>query len=48
MPEQSIDALAGQRNDLVGGALAIGDVGVVAQIDEGKRWESAAPTHARW
>ena len=33
-PEQRVDALARERDDLVGGAVAVGDVGVVAEIDE--------------
>ena len=34
--EQRVDAVAGQRHDLVGGPVAVGDVPVVAEIDEGQ------------
>jgi hypothetical protein len=40
LPEQSVHALLGQRHDVVRRAVAVGDVGMIAEVDDGKAGEA--------
>ena len=46
-PEQRVDAVARQRDDLVGGPVAVGHVAVVAEIDEADARKALRPARGR-